>query len=103
MKLNRAMPRRSQSESDAVVRDEVEEITDRIDLMERTEAVASMSDEALGKVLASFEEQLLELNQALKNVASGKIVEFRKECSLTRRAVSGLSSELDDVVKGQTG
>ena len=98
----RAMPTRSESQSGAVPEDEVEEITDRIDLMELVEP-STMSDEDLGRVLASFEEQLLELNQALKDEASGKIVAFRKECSLTRRAVNGLSSELDDVVKGHTG
>lgn len=96
------MPRRSPSQSDAIPESEIEEITDRIDLMELTKP-ASMSDEDLSRVLASFEEQLLELNEALQSETGGKIVAFRKECSLTHRAVKGLNSELDVVVKGQAG
>jgi chromosome segregation and condensation protein ScpB len=93
---------RSKSESDAVPNEEIDEITDRIELMELALA-PPVSAADLSKVLASFEEQLLELNQALKNEASGRIVALRKECNLTRRAVEGLNLELDDVVKGHTG
>lgn len=96
------MSSRSDSESDATPRSEIDEITDRILLIEASEA-PPVSDADLGKVLASFEEQLLELNRALKSVASGRIEALRKECSLTRRAVNGLSLELDGVVKGHTG
>jgi hypothetical protein len=96
------MSSRSDSESDAIPRSEIDEITDRILLIEASDP-PPVSDADLSKVLASFEEQLLELNRALKGAASGRIEALRKECSLTRRAVNGLNSELDGVVKGHTG
>jgi hypothetical protein len=98
-------PKRAPSESDAVPRaihqDEIEELTDRIHMLDVSESTPR-SEEDLGDVLASFEGQLLELNKALRESTDGKIGTLHQECQLTRRAVVGLNSELDVVIKGDS-
>ena len=83
---------------DGIPREEIVEITNRISVLDLPPP-KEMSDSDLGAVLASFEEQLLELNQALRREASGKIVSLRIECEKTEEVVEGLNSALDERLK----
>lgn len=99
--MSHMAPKRAPSRSDAVPLEEIVEITDRIDMMEIPEST-TRSEEDLGDILASFEGQLLELNKALRESTSGKVGTLSKECQLTRRAVAGLNSDLNVVIKGDS-
>jgi len=87
------------SDASAVPRGEIEEITDRIDLLELPPP-KEISGEELNVVMASFEEQLLELNQTLRGATGGRITSLRTECKKTEEVVEGLNSAIDGRLKG---
>lgn len=82
--------------------DVVDEITDAIEVLEIPER-GRMDSEDLGRVLASFESQLIELNQTLSGPACNGVRKLRAECEITEEEVHGLNTELGVVVKGETG
>ena len=101
------MPKRAETNSDGIPLAEIDEITDRIDIIEAeigvAEPVEKITDDGdLSAILASFEVHLLELNRELEDEASGKIKALRSECAQTRYAVAGLNSALNDQLKGDT-
>jgi len=89
------------SSSNGVPQGEIEELTDRIHMLEIPDS-QPRSEEDLGDILASFEGQLIELNKALRESTDGKIDTLEEECRLTRRAVVGLNSDLNVVIKGDS-
>lgn len=82
--------------------DVAEEITSQIEMLEIPEG-GSLDPGQLGQVLASFESQLMELNQTLRGSASSDVQKLRIECRRTEEEVHGLNSELNVVVKGESG
>lgn len=78
--------------------DEIDEITGRIEVLE-SERSEKISSDDVGRVLASFESQLMELNKALSGTASTSL---RKACEETEEEVHGLNQELKIAV-GETG
>jgi hypothetical protein len=82
--------------------DVVEEVSTQIEMLEIPEG-ARMDPDELGQVLASFESQLMELNQKLRGSASSDVQKLRLECKRTEDEVHGLNSELNVVVKGESG
>ena len=99
---------RALSQSDAVPQDEIEEISDRIDLLEAQSLTATpISQDDLGKILSSFEAQLFELNKSLtKETRANKntLRTFTDECKKTSETVADLNTELALVVpRRETG
>ena len=90
--------------SDGVPRpvNELDEITDAIEVLKIPES-GTMSADQVGRVLASFESQLMELNRELGGAASSNVRKLRRECERTEEEVHGLNSELSVVVKGESG
>lgn len=89
---------RALSQSDAIHQDEIEEITDRIDLLESVRALTvPISQDELGKILSSFEAQLFELNKSLSQetrASSNTLKTFSDECKKTAETVADLNTEL---------
>jgi len=73
--------------------EDIDEITDRIDMLESKKSETLGSHE-LGQVLASFESQLMELNRALSKEASVVVRRLSEECEKTEEEVHDLNSEL---------
>jgi HAMP domain-containing protein len=99
---------RALSQSDAIPIDEIEEISDRIDMLEgMQQPTAPISQDELGKILSSFEAQLFELNKSLtkETRATKKTLNaFSDECKKTAETVADLNTELAIVVrKRETG
>ena len=94
---------RALSQSDAVPQEAFEEISDRIDLLEGMQAPsAPVSHDELGRILSSFEAQLLELNKSLtKETRATRVTlnAFSDECKKTAETVADLNTELDIVVR----
>jgi len=82
--------------------DVAEEISTQIEMLEIPEG-GKMDSNQLGRVLASFESQLMELNQMLRGPASSSVQKLKTECRRTEEEVHGLNSELNVVVKGEPG
>lgn len=95
------MPPRADTEPglEAVPRDQIEEITDRIDMLVLPKP-KEMTDDELNAVMASFEEQLLRLNQTLQRETDGKIQSLSVECKRTEEVIEGLNSAIDERLKG---
>ena len=84
-----------------IVIDDIDEITGRIDILESSKSEI-LGPQDLGRVLASFESQLMELNRALVSTASVGVRALKKECKKTEEEVHGLNSELRIAV-GESG
>jgi len=80
---------------------EIDEITNRIDILESSKS-ETLGSQDLGRVLASFESQLMELNRALSRTASVGVRTLKRECEKTEEEVHGLNSELRIAV-GESG
>jgi hypothetical protein len=97
------------SQSDAVPQDEIEEISDRIDLLEGLQSppTVPISQDELGQILSSFEAQLFELNKSLtKETRANRttLKTFSDECKKTAETVADLNTELALVVpRRETG
>ena len=78
--------------------DELDEITGRISVLE-SERSEKIGPDDVGRVLASFESQLMELNKALSGTVSTSL---REECEQTEEDIHGLNQELKIAV-GETG
>jgi DNA anti-recombination protein RmuC len=99
---------RALSQSDAVPQQEIEEISDRIDLLESLqEPSVPISQDELGRILSSFEAQLFELNKSLtKETRANRttLKTFSDECKKTAETVADLNTELALVVpRRETG
>lgn len=81
--------------------DEMDEITGRINVLE-SDRSEKISPDDVGRVLASFESQLMELNRALSSTAKAGVRKLSKECKETEEEVHGLNLELKIAV-GETG
>jgi hypothetical protein len=95
---------RALSQSDAVPQEEIEEISDRIDLLEGLPSppTVPISQDELGQILSSFEAQLFELNKSLtKETRTSKktLKTFSDECKKTAETAADLNTELDLVVR----
>ena len=94
---------RALSQSDAIPAEEIEEISDRIDMMEGMQApTVPISGDELGKILSSFEAQLFELNKTLakETRANRKTLNaFSDEAKKTTETVADLNTELALVVR----
>ena len=78
--------------------DELDEITGRIKVLE-SERSEKIGPDDVGRVLASFESQLMELNKALSGTVGASL---REECEQTEEDIHGLNQELKIAV-GETG
>lgn len=99
---------RAVSQSDAVPQWEIDEITDRLDLLEANPKPAPppMSAQDLSMVMASFEAKLCELNKSLTKEARANRVTlqvFSTELEKTKESVDDLNSELSLVVRREVG
>lgn len=81
--------------------DELDEITGRIEVLE-SERSEKMSPNDVGRVLASFESQLMELNIALSSTAKAGVRKLSRECRETEEEVHDLNLELKIAVR-ETG
>lgn len=82
--------------------DETEEISSRIERIKVPDS-EGISPEGLGRVLASFESQLMELNQTLRQSVNSNVRRLKAECEKTEEEVRGLNSELNVVVRREAG
>jgi len=81
--------------------DELDEITGRINVLESDRSEKIGPDE-VGRVLASFESQLMELNRALSSTAKAGVRKLSRECKETEEDVHGLNLELE-IAARETG
>lgn len=101
--------KRASSRHDAIPQDEFEEITDRIELLTAHPPAPgqNISSDDLGKILSSFESDLLKLNEKLKREGRANrttFKDFSDECKKTTEAAAGLNTELALVTqRGKTG
>ena len=84
-----------------IPRDDIDEITGRIEALEPTRS-EKISPDDVGRVLASFESQLMALNKALSGTVSAGVSGLSKECEQTAEEVHDLNLELGIVVR-ETG
>jgi len=90
---------------DAVPQWEIDEITDRIELLSilpPVAAAAPMSDHALNMLLTNFEDTLSKLNQSLlKETRKSRVTirDLSSECEKTKESVVGLNTELGCVIR----
>lgn len=102
------VPIRAVSVSDAVPQEDFEEITDRIDLLNSQPPTpgTKLSNDDLGRILASFESDMLKLNGTLAKESRTNrktLKDFSAEVEKTKKSVDGLNSELNVVVKREAG
>ena len=83
-----------------IPQEDIDEVVDRIDLLELQVQTRTYTDEEAARILSSFETRLSRLNTELKDEAGNGIVSLRDECSATREVVAELNSEINVAVKG---
>ena len=76
----------------------IREITDRIETFRHDRT--PMTDDEVAAALLGFEEQLLELNSALRDTTNGNISICREECAATKEAVVELNLEINVAARG---
>lgn len=100
---------RALSQSEAISDKDFEEITDRIEIltMRPPPPDTKISSDDLGKLLSSFESDLLKLNESLSKATRTNrttLKDFSEECKKTTEAAAGLNTELALVTqRGKTG
>ena len=100
---------RALSQSDAIPQEDFEEITDRIEILTSHPPAPSqnISSDDLGKILSSFEADLLKLNERLSKAQRANrstMKDFSEECKKTTEAAADLNTELAIVTRrGKTG
>jgi len=100
---------RALSQHDGIPDKDFEEITDRIEIltMRPQSPDTKISNDDLGKILSSFEADLLKLNKALSKETRANrttLKDFSEECKKTTEAAAGLNTELALVTqRGKTG
>lgn len=100
---------RALSQSDAIPKDDLDEITDRIEVLASHPPPhkQDLSSDDLGKILSSFEASLLELNKSLTNATRANrstVKSLSEECKKTTETVADLNTELALVVRrSETG
>jgi len=101
-------PKRALSQADGTPKAEIEEITDRIEMLQANPLPSAppMSEQDLSMILAKFEANLGKLNVSLgkeARVNRTTVKTFSDECEKTKESVSDLNTELNLVVRREVG
>jgi ABC-type enterochelin transport system substrate-binding protein len=95
------------SQSDAVPVEDIEEISDRIDMLTASKPTVPISKDELGDILSSFEARLFELNRSLsKETRANRVTikDFNDESKKATETAADLNTELALVAtRGKTG